>query len=583
MQVKPCVALVATGLLLFCIGCAQSIDPIEAADAVYLNGRIYTLNSETPWSEAVAIKDGRILFVGSNADAQTFVGQNTERVDLRGKMAMPGLYDSHIHFLQGSEETVYGCRFSESATPDEIAAAVQRCVADGVQHTNGWIVGGNFDSSLLLQPDKFNRAVLDAVAPDVPVFLWNNSHHDAIANSTALAALGILADTPDPEDGRIVRESGSREPNGVLIEKAAFDAGAELPRVSTEQLAAAAESVQANLNRFGIVGLKDAGTTPHILDAYKYLDDRDRLKLRVGAALVWQSTFLGAIDDPKGFVQERDRYRGQRVNTDFVKIFLDGAPPGKTAAFLDPYVADELTGEDFRGQMIDSEQLKQDLIWLDGEGVTVKMHAAGDASVRAALDAVAAARAANGNSGLLHEVSHASFIADSDLARFGELGVAAEFSPVIWHPHPVLDYLAKFLDGGRVDRMWPIRDLVEGGAVGIAGSDWPTVGAAQPNPWWAIEAMVTRRHPTGQFPGEQNPTQAIPLDEVLKIYTINGARAIRAEDESGSIEVGKAADIIVLDRNLFDIDPDDISETQVLTVLLDGELVYKQDTGEQPQ
>jgi len=546
----------------------------ETADAVYLNGAIYTVDGSNPWSEAVAIRDGRFIYVGSNEAAAKFIGAETERIDLHGKMAMPGLYDLHIHFLQGSEETVFGCRFSESATPVAITAAIRKCIDDNKQTTTGWIVGGNWNSSFLDQPKQFNKSILDEVAANIPVLLWNNSHHDALVNSTALSLLGIDDDTTDPENGRIERDPDSGEPTGLLIEKAAFEAGAKLPLLTKELLAGAARYTQSKLNSFGILGIKDAGTTSLVLQTYKYLDDQDALTLRVAASILWQPSFLGPKEDTRAIVQNRNRYRGDRVGTDFVKIFLDGAPPGKTAAFLEPYVEDEQHGVDYRGYMIDSEQLTQDLIMLDSMGITVKMHAAGDASVRAALDAVEATRQANGQSGLFHEVAHASFIHPDDIPRFEQLGTAAEFSPVIWHPHPVLDYLSSFLDNGRVEHMWPIRSIVETGALAIAGSDWPTVGAQEPNPWLAIEAMLTRRHPTGAVPGALWPEEALPLERVLEIYTINGAKGIRQDSVTGSIEKGKSADMIILDQNLFEIEPELISETQVLTVLFEGEVVH---------
>ena len=564
----------ALALSLLTAGTVQAAE--ETADTAYLNGAIYTVDGGNPWSEAVAIRDGRFIHVGSNAAVAKFIGPETERIDLLGKMAMPGLHDLHIHFIQGSEETVFGCRFSESATPADITASIQKCVDDNKQETTGWIVGGSWNASYLDQPDRFNKTILDAVAPDIPVLLWNNAHHDALANSRALALLGISADSTDPENGRIERFPNSREPNGLLIETAAFAAGAKLPLLTKEQLAGAAKQIQSRLNSFGIVGLKDAGTTSLALQTYKYLDDQGALTVRVAASILWQPSFFGPPEDARAVVRDRNRYRGARVGTDFVKIFLDGAPPGKTAAFLDPYVADEQHGADYRGYMIDSAQLTQDLILLDAMGITVKMHAAGDASVRAALDAVAATREANGESGLLHEISHASFVHPDDIPRFEQLDAAAEFSPVIWHPHPVLDYLSSFLDNGRVERMWPIRSIVDTGALAIAGSDWPTVGADEPNPWLAIEAMVTRRHPTDAIPGAQWPEEALPLERVLEIYTINGAKGIRQDAVTGSIEAGKSADMIVLDRNLFKIQPEDISETQVLTVLLEGEVVHSQ-------
>jgi len=549
----------------------------KTADTVYLDGAIYTVDRNNPWSEAVAIRDGRFIHVGSNESVSEFIGPETRRIDLHGKMAMPGLYDLHIHFLLGSEETTFGCRFSESASPAAITAAIRKCIDDNKQETTGWIVGGNWNSGFLDQPKQFNKSILDEIAPDIPVLLWNNSHHNALVNSEALTLLGIDEATPDPENGHIARKANSDEPNGLLIEKAAFQAGSRLPLLTVRQLSGAARKTQAILNSFGIIGIKDAGVTSLFLQTYKHLDDQNQLTLRVAACILWQPSFIGPEEDTRAVVKNRDRYKSDRVGTDFVKIFLDGAPPARTAAFLDPYVADARYGDDYRGYMIDSGQLTQDLIKLDAMGITVKMHAAGDASVRAALDAIEATRQANGDSGLYHEVAHASFVHPDDIARFEPLGAAAEFSPVIWYPHPVLDYLRGFLDNGRVEHMWPIRSIVDTGALAIAGSDWPTIGAQEPNPWLAIEAMVTRKHPTGAISGAQWPEQALPLEQVLRIYTINGAKGIRQDSITGSIETGKSADMIILDQNLFEITPELISETRVLTTLLEGKVVYSND------
>ena len=567
-------SIIIIGLVLLA-ACGSAPGP-EPADTVYMNGSIYTVDDGNLRAEAVAIRDGLFVYVGDDAGAQEFIGPGTERVDLAGRMAMPGLYDLHIHFLMGSEETMFGCRFSESAEPAAITAAVKACVENGSQQTTGWIVGGSWNAGFLSQPEIFNKSILDEVAPDIPILLWNNSHHDALANSKALELLDITRETSNPEDGHIGRDPDTGEPNGILVEKAAFEAGAKLPHASREELVVAMKQTQAVLNRLGVLGVKEAGATSHFMAAYKDMDDQDELTLRVAVSILWQPSFMGPAEDALDLVKRRRDYQGERVGTDFVKMFLDGAPPGKTAAFLDPYVADEQFGADYRGQLIDPEQLKEDLVLLDSMGVTVKMHAAGDASVRAALDAVEAARQANGDSGLLHEVSHASFIHPDDIPRFAQLGAVAEFSPVIWHPHPVLVYLATFLDGGRVDRMWPIRSLVESGALAIAGSDWPTVGAAIPNPWLAIEAMVTRKHPSGEFPGAQWPEQALPLEQVLEIYTINGARGIRQDEVTGSIQVGKSADMIILDRNLFEIEPEDISDTKILAAVFEGRVIHSQ-------
>ena len=549
----------------------------QQADTVYLNGVIYTVDSNKSRAEAVAIRDGKFLYVGSNTGVKKFIGTSTRRVDLVGKMVMPGIHDAHIHVVMGAEETGFGCRFSEMiTTPGEITAALKTCIENDMHKLTGWITGGYWDVNFMNQPEVFNKSILDAVAPDIPVILWSNAHHDALMNSKAFELLGVTSETPDPEGGQIVRDTKSGEPSGILIEQAAYQFGANVPHPPKKLVANKVKEIISELNHFGILGFKDAATPSGYLAVYKHLDDNKELTLRVAATVLMQPTFMGPPEDTVALIKNRGKYSGTNLGTDFAKLFLDGAPPGKTAAFLDPYLPDDTHGSDYRGHMIDLEQLKKDVIMLDGMGVTVKMHAAGDASVQAALNAVEATRKRNGDSGLLHEIAHASFIHPDDMPRFAQLGVAADFSPVIWHPHPVMDYLQYVLEAKLVKEMWPIRSSVDSGAIVIAGSDWPSVGAVDANPWKAMEAMVTRKHPTGDFPGVLGAEQKVPLEEVLKIYTINGAKAIRVDNITGSIETGKSADLIVLDRNLFDIPEDEISETQVLSAVFKGRMLFSQ-------
>jgi predicted amidohydrolase YtcJ len=242
---------------------------------------------------------------------------------------------------------------------------------------------------------------------------------------------------------------------------------------------------------------------------------------------------------------------------------------------LDPYVADEKHGDQFTGNLLhEPEQLKADVVALDAQGLTVKIHATGDRALRVALDAFAAAREANGDSGLHHEVSHAELMHPDDLPRFESLNVTAEMCPVLWYPSPLVAAMEPVIGTERTERFWPVKSLYESGALVIYGSDWPSV-ALDPSPWPGIEAMITRRDPYGVTGGEMGPNQAVDLETALTILTRNGAVAAKLGDATGSIEVGKAADFIVLDRNLFEIPVEDIGDTQVLLTVVEGKTVYE--------
>ena len=200
------------------------------------------------------------------------------------------------------------------------------------------------------------------------------------------------------------------------------------------------------------------------------------------------------------------------------------------------------------------------------------MHATGDGSLRAGLDAIAAARKANGNSRLRHEIAHAELIHADDIPRFKALNAVAELSPILWYPSPLVQTMATVIGRERADRFWPIKSLLDAGVLMVYGSDWPSV-VPSPNPWPGIEAMVTRRDPYGKEPGALGPEQAIGLADAIAIFTRNGAAGLRLEEQTGSIEPGKSADFIVLDRNLFDIPPEQISDTQVLETIFEGRVV----------
>ena len=241
---------------------------------------------------------------------------------------------------------------------------------------------------------------------------------------------------------------------------------------------------------------------------------------------------------------------------------------------LKPYVTDEVHGEGFTGELhLAPNRLREDVIGLDRRGFTIKMHAAGDRSVRVGLDAIQAAREINGNSGLRHELAHAGYIDPSDIPRFGRLNVAADFSPYLWHPSPIIESVVSAVGGNRAKQYWATRDLIDSGGSVSIGSDWP---AAVPdaNPWSGLAALVTRADPYGSTPGTLWLEQAVTLQEAISIFTLSSAVSLKLEDQTGSVSEGKFADLIVLDRNLFEIPPDAIAGTQVELTFFKGQLVY---------
>ena len=543
----------------------------EVADSVYHHGRIYTVDAEQRWAEAVAIKGGRFIAVGSDADIAAFIGAATRVVDLGGRMAMPGIHDLHIHPIEGGFQKLLECTFPFVTPLADIVAQIGRCAQS--KPKGEWIRAGQWAAETLDSKQPPTLAMLDAVSPDNPVFLIDSTYHNAWVNTRALTELGIDATTPDPHGGVIVREVNSNKPTGLLFDNAAYFAMKRLPKRSDAEYQAAARWAVASVNAVGVTAMKDALADGYAVRAYAALDRAGKLDIRVATSRPWRATWTESDEDE---ARNRRHWRDQqttRVRTGFAKIFVDGIPPTRTAVMLDPYVPDAKHGASFTGELQHSQaDLNAALIELDKLGLTVKMHATGDGGARAALDAIAAARKANGNSGLHHEIAHAQLIAPSDLPRFKALDAVAELSPILWYPSPLVEMMAQVLGRERANRFWPIRSMLAAGVPMVYGSDWPSV-VPSPNPWPGIEAMITRQDPVGSSAATLASEQAISLAQALVIFTRNGARAMRMEHDSGSIEVGKSADLIVLDRNLFEIAPTQISDTQVLETVFEGRVV----------
>ncbi|MEZ5500230.1 MAG: amidohydrolase family protein [Steroidobacteraceae bacterium] len=527
-----------------------------AAEAIYVNGAVYTVDDNRPWAEALAVSGGKLIAVGSNEEVTKLRVAGTQVVDLGGRMVMPGIHDMHVHPLDAAIPALFECSFPFSLTLELILGQVARCAAEAP--AGAWVRGGQWPTSLLDAPTPPTRQMLDAVSGDHPVFLMDWAVHNAWVNTRGLQALGIVAETA----------------TGILLDDAAYRAQRQLPAYSPGQYQQAAGWAIEQMLAVGITSFKDAMTTDDNLAAYHELGRSGALNARAHTCLAWKSAWSKSRATEVKTLARRGALSGPMLRTDCAKIMLDGIPVARTSALLEPYLPDAKHGDDYRGTLnFEPAELARDVIKLDRMGLTVKIHATGDRSARVALDAFAAARQRNPGGRAIHEVSHAELISDADLPRFKALNVAAEMCPVLWYPGPSDAARIAAIGAERAGRFWPTRNLLDSGALVFYGSDWPAV-APNPSPWPGLEAMVTRRNPYGAMPGRQWPEQAIDLAQAIRIFTINGAIAGRSEELTGSLTPGKAADFIVLDRNLFKIPADEISDTRVLKTVVAGKLVH---------
>lgn len=544
----------------------------NAPDAVYVNGAIYTVDDANTWADAMAVKDGRITAIGRTDDISKLRGAQTQVVDLGGRMVMPGINDQHAHPMQAGLAHFFECSFPFSLTMDQMLDKVRACVAQAPKGT--WIRGGQWGRELLATSRPPNRTILDAISTDHPIFLGDSTVHDAWVNSKALELLGIAKGTPNPHGGVIDRDANG-EPTGILHDNATFFSMQKLPAYTADQYAQALEWAMGQMNAVGVTSIRDALVDSYALRAYHSLDQAGRLHMKVGTALAWKGSWSESHDKELDNIAHRGEYRTANIDTDFAKIFLDGIPPSRTAAMLDPYLPDTEHGKNFRGELIHSpEELKQDLVTLDKEGITVKIHATGDRAVRVALDAFEAARKANGMSDRRHEVAHAELISAQDVPRFKALNVTAEMCPILWYHSPLVAVMAQTLGDEKANHFWPTRTMVDSGALVSYGSDWPSV-VPDPSPWPGIESLVTRRDPYTNAGEQLWGEQAVDLPTAVRIFTRNGAVAARRGDAIGTLAVGKTADFIVLDRNIFKVPIEQVSDTKVLSTVVDGKEIYK--------
>ena len=549
---------------------APAVGGVLAARVILTNGRVHTAEGT---AQALAIGErGLILAVGSDADMERLRGKNTQVVDLKGHAVLPGFSDMHVHPVFAGLQA-RRCVIPQGSPLEVIQRTLKQCVAKA--RPGEWITGGQWDASAIRQP--LTHAMLDAVSPDNPVLLGDTSEHSAWANSRALGIAGIDRNTQNPVSG-IVERAADGQPTGVLREEAVMLVRKHVPAPTDSEVRAALRASADLMLSYGITSFTEAAagyssSLEKEVSAYAALADSRVLKQRIRLCLSWTP---GSAETDK-VIATRNFYSRERLAVDCVKIFLDGVPTDShTAAMLEPYAgmvegrADEASR---KGMLILSQEvIDAAVIRFDALGLAVKFHAAGDAAVRAGLNAIEAARRKNGFSGVLHDVGHCTFVAREDLPRARALGATFEVSPYLWDPSPINDDITAAVGPARIRRVWPVREMIDAGALVVPGSDWSVVPSV--NPWIAVETLVTRENPGGSA-ASFGKAEAITLGEAIGLFTVNAARHRHLESALGAIAPGMLADLIVLSKDPYVIPARELHEVRVLTTLIGGEVVFQ--------
>ncbi|KUO06420.1 amidohydrolase [Streptomyces caeruleatus] len=537
------------------------------ADLLFTGGPVLTPGGRT--ATAVAVTGDRVTAVGRE-EVHDLAGPRTEVVDLAGRLLLPGFQDAHVHPVPAGLE-LSQCDLTGARTADETLAAV-RAYADAHPERE-WITGGGWSMEAFAGGTP-TKELLDAVVPDRPVYLPNRDHHGAWVNSRALALAGVTRDTPEPADGRIDRDA-SGEPSGTLQEGAMQLVGRLTPAATPADRLAALLHAQRHLHALGITAWQDA-----LVGDFLGMDDpgqaylsaaRDgSLTARVVGALWWDRE-RGAEQIPE-LVERRAALSHGRFSAGSVKLMLDGVAETGTAALLDPYLDKCGCVTANRGtSFIDAGQLPAYVTELDALGFQCHFHALGDRAVRDALDAIEAARAANGPSDTRPHLAHLQVVQPADVPRFARLGATANIQP-LWAAHePQMDELTiPFLGPERAAWQYPFGALLRSGARLAAGSDWPV---SSPDPLHGIHVAVNRVTPDADDAPVFLPGERIGLTEALTAYTA-GSAYVNHLDDTGEVRPGALADLVVLDRDPFAGPPEAVADTRVALTYVGGARVY---------
>lgn len=531
-------------------------------DIVLINGRVWTGDAGRPWAEAVAVRGEKIFAVGTTADVGRLAAAGAEVVDLGGALVLPGFIDSHTHFLAGGF-ALKSLQLREAKGREEFVALIAAKARELGQ--GRWVVNGDWDHQRFSPPELPRRDWVDAATPDNPVCVNRLDGHMILANSLALKIAGITKDTPTPAGGEIVKDPSTGEPTGILKDMAMDLVYAKIPEPSfAEKLEAAAASLRHAAEN-GVTSVHEMADAASF-EVFEEMARRKALSARVHVYIpITEVDTLVRLKLKSPFGSPYLKLAG-------LKGFMDGSLGSVTAYFFEPYTDNPGTSGLLHGQMFPEGVMEKRILEADRAGLQLAIHAIGDRANSMLLDMYEKAVAANGPRDRRWRVEHAQHLRPADIARFGRLGLVAAVQPY----HLIDDgrWAEAKIGPERARTTYAFESLRRAGAILAFGSDWTV---APLSPILGIYAAVTRRTLDGKRPDGWIPEEKVSVEEAVRAYTVNGAWVEFAESDKGTIEAGKFADLVVLERDIFAIPPEEIGGVKVRMTIFDGKIIYRKD------
>ena len=539
---------------------SQPDKPIVAADIIIVNGTVHTLDPLNPSVQAVAILSNRIIATGTDKDVKTLAGPRTRIIDAKKQLVLPGFNDAHVHFLGGGFQ-LSSVNLRDANTPEEFAARIAQFAAK--LPAGRWITGGDWDHQRWTDPKLPTRDLIDRFTPNTPVFVSRLDGHMALANSVALRLAGVTRETMDPPGGLIVRDPKTGEPTGILKDAAMSFVWKVVPEAGLEEKLNAGRAASEHAATLGVTSVQDVSAGSDV-GIYQTLLDRGELKTRIYAVSplpAWERLARTGV---------RAHFGSEMLRVGGLKGFSDGSLGSTTALFFEPYEDAPNTSGLAGDEMFPEGAMLNRVRDADRAGLQVMIHAIGDRANDFVLAMFEQVARENGDRDRRFRIEHAQHLRRQDIPRFSRDKVIASMQPY----HAIDDgrWAEKRIGRDRATTTYAFRSLLDSGVTLALGTDWTV---APLDPMQTLYAAVTRRTLDGKNLNGWIPEQKITIEEAVRAYTIGSAYAEFQESVKGTITPGKLADLVILSRNIFKIDPKEIEKVTVVMTVMDGRVVYE--------